>query len=185
VNRPLALGEEELREAVARLGAELSAAYEDGVVVVGLLKGSVVFLADLVRAMTTNPVVDFLSVTPYTEGTGRVRIQKDLDTDITDRDVVLVDAALDTGLSASYLVGELRRRGARSVEVCVLLDKTSRRVVPVEPRFVGFTVEDPYVVGYGLDHSERYRNSPVVLGADPAALAAAPDHLVPRLYGRG
>lgn len=185
MSRSLSLDEDELQAAVSRLGAELSAAYDDGVVVVGLLKGSVVFLADLVRSMTSNPVVDFLSVTPYAEGTGRVRIEKDLDTDVTDRDVVLVDAALDTGLSASYLVGELRRRGARSVEVCVLLDKTSRRVVPVEPRFVGFTVEDPYVVGYGLDHAERYRNVPVVVGADPATLAAEPDHLVPRLYGRG
>lgn len=185
MSKPLTLGPEELAAAVTRLGAELSEAYDDGVVLVGLLKGSVVFLADLARTMTAHPIIDFLSVTPYAEGTGRVRIVKDLDTDVTDRDVVLVDAALDTGLSASYLVGELRRRGARSVEVCVLLDKTSRRVVPVEPRFVGFTVEDAYVVGYGLDHAERYRNVPSLAGVDPATLAADPDHLVPRLYGRG
>lgn len=185
MTQPLLLGHDEIQAAVRRLGEELSDAYEDGVVLVGLLKGSVVFLADLVRAMTTNPVVDFLGVTAYQEGSGRVRIAKDLDGDITDRDVVLVDAVLDTGLTVSYLLAELGRRGPRSLEVCALVDKTSRRVVPVDARFVGFAVEAPYVVGYGLDHAERYRNVPVLCGADPLELAADPDHLVPRLYGRG
>jgi hypoxanthine phosphoribosyltransferase len=185
VTDPVLLDHEAIQAGVRRLGAELSDAYDDGVVLVGLLKGSVVFLADLVRTMTTNPVVDFLQVTAFSEGTGRVRIAKDVDTDLAGRDVVLVDAVLDTGLTVSYLLQELQGRSPRSLEVCVLVDKTSRRVVPVEARFVGFAIDAPYVVGYGLDHAERYRNVPVLAGADPVALAADPDGLVPALYRRG
>jgi hypoxanthine phosphoribosyltransferase len=145
----------------------------------------VVFLADLVRAMTVNPVVDFLGVSSYAADTGRVRITKDLDMDIGGRDVVLVDAVIDTGLTFAYLVPELRRRQPRSLAVCALLDKHTRRVVPVDARFVGFGIEDPYVVGYGLDHAERYRNVAAVAGADPRLMAEDPDLLVPLLYPRG
>lgn len=182
---PILLDEEQITDGVARLGAELSAAYDHGVILVGLLKGSVIFLADLVRTMTIMPIIDFMGVTSYREGTGKVRIVKDLDMDITDRDVVLVDATLDTGLTVSYLLTELQNRSPRSVEVCVLLDKASRRVVPIDARFVGFTIDEPYVVGYGLDHAERYRNVPVIAAADPMELAAEPDRLVPALYSRG
>jgi hypoxanthine phosphoribosyltransferase len=175
----------EVQVGVRRLGAELSAAYADGVVLIGLLKSSVVFLADLVRSMTTLPIVDFLAVTPYAEGTGRVRIAKDLDLDITDRDVVVVDAVIDTGLTLSYLLPELARRGPRSLAVCALLDKQTRRVVPVDARFVGFRIDEPYVVGYGLDHAERYRNVAAVAAADPRRMAEDPDLLVPVLYPRG
>jgi len=176
------LGPDELRATVARLGAELSEAYDDGVVLVGLLKGSLIFLADLVRAMTITPVVDFLAVTTYAEDTGRVRIVKDLDMDVTGRDVVLVDGVVDTGLTTTYLLAELRGRGPRSVEVCALLDKTARRVVPVDLRFVGLATEEPYAVGYGLDHSERYRNLDVLVPADPVALREDPDALIGQLY---
>jgi len=179
------LDEDALATGVRRLGAELSAAYDDGVVLVGLLKGSVVFLADLVRTMTVTPVIDFLALTPYAEDTGRVRILKDLDLDVTDRDVVLVDAVIDTGLTTAYVLDELGRRGPRSLAVCALIDKHRRRVVPVDVRFTGFTLDASYVVGYGLDHAERYRNVRVVAAAEPAALAVDPDLLVPGLYGRG
>jgi hypoxanthine phosphoribosyltransferase len=162
----------------------VSAASEDGVVLVGLLKGSVPFLADLARALTVRPVVDFMAVTPYREGTGRVRIVKDLDLDVADRAVVLVQDVVDTGLTTTYLLGELGSRGARSVEVCALVDKVRRRVVPVPLRWVGFAVEDDYVVGYGLGHEERYRNLPLLAGADLAVLRADPDALVGELYGR-
>jgi hypoxanthine phosphoribosyltransferase len=167
---------------VARLGRELSAAYGDGVVLAGVLKGSVPFLADLVRAMTVAPVVDFLAVSPYEAGTGRVRIVKDLDLDVAGRDVVLVEDVVDTGLTTTYLLGELRGRDARSVDACALVDKVRRRVVPVPVRWVGFPVEDDYVVGYGLGHAERYRNLPLVAAADLAALRADPDALVELLY---
>lgn len=177
------LGPADLRATVARLGAELSEAYDDGVVLVGLLKGGLILLADLVRTMSITPIVDFLAVTPYTEETGRVRIVKDLDMDIAGRDVVLVDGVVDTGLTTTYLLGELEGRSPRSVEVCTLVDKTSRRVVPVSLRFVGIATEEPYVVGYGLDHSERYRNLDVLAPADPAVLAADPDAMLGDLYG--
>jgi hypoxanthine phosphoribosyltransferase len=167
---------------VARLGRELSATHDDGVVLVGVLKGSVPFLADLARALTIAPVVDFLAVSPYAQGTGRVRIVKDLDLDVTGRAVVLVEDVVDTGLTTTYLLGELRRRGARSVDVCALVDKVRRRVVPVPLRWVGFAVEEDYVVGYGLGHAERYRNLPLVAAADLAALRADPDALLEELY---
>ncbi|MCI3948302.1 MAG: hpt [Acidimicrobiales bacterium] len=167
---------------MARLGRELSATHDDGVVLVGVLKGSVPFLADLARALTIAPVVDFLAVSPYAEGTGRVRIVKDLDLDVTGRAVVLVEDVVDTGLTTTYLLGELRRRGARSVDVCALVDKVRRRVVPVPLRWVGFAVEEDYVVGYGLGHAERYRNLPLVAAADLAALRADPDVLLEQLY---
>ena len=170
---------------MARLGREVSAAHEDGVVLVGVLKGSVPFLADLVRALTIAPLIDFLAVSPYVEGTGRVRIVKDLDLDVAGRAVVLVEDVVDTGLTTTYLLGELGRREARSVEVCALIDKVRRRVVPVPLRWVGFAVEDDYVVGYGLDHAERYRNLPLLAAADLATLRADPDALVGDLYGPG
>jgi hypoxanthine phosphoribosyltransferase len=152
------------------------------VVLVAVLKGSVPFLADLARALTIAPVVDFLAVSPYAEGTGRVRIVKDLDLDVAGRAVVLVEDVVDTGLTTTYLLGELRRRGARSVDVCALVDKVRRRVVPVPLRWVGFAVEEDYVVGYGLGHAERYRNLPLVAAADLAALRADPDALLEELY---
>jgi hypoxanthine phosphoribosyltransferase len=165
------------------LARELSVAHEDGVVLVGVLKGSVPFLADLSRALTIAPLVDFLGVSPYAEGTGRVRIVKDLDLDVAGRNVVLVEDVVDTGLTTTYLLGELRRRGPRSVDVCALVDKVRRRVVPVPLRWVGFAVDEDYVVGYGLGHAERYRNLPLVAAADLTALAADPDALVDELYG--
>jgi hypoxanthine phosphoribosyltransferase len=177
------IGEQELRAGVTRLGSELSAAYQDGVVLVAVLKGSVWFLADLVRAMTINPVVDFLAVSSYAPGTGRVRIVKDLDIDLFDRDVVLVEDIVDTGLTLTYLLGELERRRPRSLAVCALLDKGCRRIVPTPVRFVGFEIGDDFVLGYGLDFAERYRNIPSVVAGDLAALRADPDAHVQELFG--
>ena len=153
-------------------------------VLVGLLKGSVPFLADLARALTVRPVVDFMAVSPYQAGTGRVRIVKDLDLDVAGRSVVLVQDVVDTGLTTTYLLGELRGRGARSVEVCALVDKVRRRVVPVPLRWVGFVVQEDYLVGYGLGHEERYRNLPLLATADLALLRADPEALVGQLYRR-
>ncbi|MGH9183236.1 MAG: hypoxanthine phosphoribosyltransferase [Acidimicrobiales bacterium] len=175
----------ELRARVGRLAGELSGAYADGVVLVAVLKGTTLFLADLIRAMSIQPVVDFLAVSSYAEGTGRVRIVKDLDLDVTDTDVVLVEDIIDTGLSVSYLLGELGRRGPRTLEVCALLDRPARRVVPVPLRFVGFEIPDEFVIGYGLDHAERYRNLDLVATADIGVLRRDPDALVRGLYGEG
>ena len=175
---------DDLQAAVVRLGAELTAAYPQGVVLVGVLKGSVPFLADVVRAMTAPTEIDFLAISSYAEGTGRVRIVKDLDCDICGRDVVLVEDIVDTGLTVSYVLGELRRRQPTTVEVCALLDKTARRIVPVPLRFVGFSIPDEFALGYGMDFAERYRNLDRVVAGDLNALLANPDAHVHELYQR-
>lgn len=168
------MGRDELRAGVARLGAEIGAAYPDGVLLVGVLKGCVPFLADLVRALPLDVrvEVDFLAISAYAEGTGRVRLVKDLDTDIADRHVVLVEDIVDTGLTLTYLLAELRHRRPRSLEACTLLDRASQRIVPTPVRYVGFEVADHFVVGYGLDHGERGRNLDAVVAVDPASANA-------------
>jgi hypoxanthine phosphoribosyltransferase len=180
----LLIGAEQLQAAVRRLGGELSTAYPDGVLLVGVLKGSLPFLSDLIRVIHGDVAVDFLAISAYAEGTGRVRIVMDLDTDIWDRDVVLVEDLVDTGLTATYVLGELRRRGPRSVEVCTLLDKSVRRLVPVPLRFVGFEVGDEFVLGYGMDFAGRYRNLDRIVAGDVNALRADPDAHVHSLYRR-
>jgi hypoxanthine phosphoribosyltransferase len=167
---------------VARLGAEISEAYDDGVVLVAVLKGSVPFIADVVRGMSVVPLIDFMAISPYAPDTGRVRIVKDLDLDIHDRDVVLVEDIVDTGLTLTYLLGQLRRRGPRSVEACVLLDKAVRRIVPTPVRFTGFEIGDEFVLGYGLDYAERYRNLDRVVAGDLQVLRSDPDAYVSELF---
>ena len=178
------IGPDELAEGVARLGREISAAYPDGVVLVSVLKGGVIFLSDLVRAVTVDVAVDFLAISAYAPGTGRVRIVKDLDIDIAGRDVVLVEDIVDTGLTVTYLLGELQVRAPRSLAVCALLDRRAQRIVPTEIRFRGFEVADEFVIGYGLDFAERYRNVDLVAEADVAALRADADAHVRDLFGR-
>ncbi|MFN2504894.1 MAG: hypoxanthine phosphoribosyltransferase [Acidimicrobiales bacterium] len=174
----------ELQEGVTRVGRELSAAYAHGVVMVAVLKGSVPFLADLVRAMGVFPVIDFMAISSYAPDTGRVRIVKDLDLDVYGRDVVLVEDIVDTGLTLTYLLGALRRREPRSLEACTLLDKAARRIVPVPLRFRAFEIGDDFVLGYGLDFAGRYRNLDRVVAGDLATLRADPDAYVPDLYAR-
>ncbi|HVF74761.1 MAG TPA: hypoxanthine phosphoribosyltransferase [Acidimicrobiales bacterium] len=156
--RRVVVGRDELRAGVRRLGGELAAAYPDGVLLVGVLKGCMPFLADLVRAMPVHVELDFLAISSYAEGTGRVRLVKDLDLDIAGRDVVLVEDIVDTGLTLTYLLGELQRRGPRSLAACTLLDRRSQRIVPTPVDYIGFEIDDDFVVGYGLDEGERYRN---------------------------
>jgi hypoxanthine phosphoribosyltransferase len=174
----------ELAAATARLGAELSQAYPAGVLFVAVLKGSVLFLADLARRVTVPCEFDFLGISAYAEGTGRVRIVKDLDQDVHSRDVVLVEDIVDTGLTCTYVLGELRRRGPASVEVCTLFDRRARRIVPVAIRFTGFEAPDDLLLGYGLDVAGRYRNLPFVAAGDRRALENDPDAHVGELYGR-
>ena len=175
---------DELRAGVRRLAAELSEVYEDGVLLVAVLKGSVPFLADLVRALTIAPEVDFLAISAYAAHTGRVRIVMDLEIDIAGRDVVLVEDIVDTGLTLTYVLGELARREPRSLEVCTLLDKATRRIVPTPVRFVGFTVGDDFVIGYGTDFLERYRNLDLVAAGDLTALRSDPDAHVEEFFSR-
>jgi len=167
---------------VARVAAEVSGAHDDGVVLVAVLKGSVPFLADMARAMTVVPVVDFMAISAYAPDTGRVRIVKDLDMDISGRDVVLVEDIIDTGLTLHYLLAELTRRGPRSIEACALLDRTSRRIIPVPVRYAAFEIGDEFVLGYGLGFAERYRNLDRVVMGDVAVLRGDPDAYVGSLY---
>ena len=176
------IGPEELRAGVARLAADLSAVHRDGVLLVAVLKGSVPFLADLCRAMTVHAEVDFLAVSTYEPESGRVRIVKDLDASIGGRDVVLVEDIVDTGLTLTYLLGELRRRAPASLATCALLDKRARRIVPTPVEHVGFELPDEFALGYGLDFAGRYRNLDRVVAGDLEALRADPDAHVKQLY---
>jgi len=148
-----------------------------------------VFLADLIREIALPVAVDYMSISRYggvAESMGRVRIVKDLDQDIGGRDVIVVEDIVDTGLTLSYLISVLESRGPASVQVCALLDKSARRIAPLELRYVGFDCPDVFVVGYGLDFQERYRNIPDILAVDDlAALTADPDLLLPFLPGAG
>ncbi len=175
---------QELSDAAARLAREVSDAYPGGVLLVAVLKGSMFLLADLARRLSVPCEVDFLAISTYTEGTGRVRIVKDLEHDIHGRDLVLVEDIVDTGLTCTYVLGELRGRGAASVEVCTLFDRRARRIVPVPVRFAGFEVTDDLLLGYGLDVAGRYRNLPFVAAGDARALEEDPDAYVEALYGR-
>jgi hypoxanthine phosphoribosyltransferase len=170
--------------AVARLARDISAEHGDDLVLVAVLKGSVLFLADLVRRLTIRPAIDFLAISSYAPDSGRVRVVKDLDLDIAGRPVLLVEDIVDTGLTLGYLLGELGRRQPASLEVCTLLDKRVRRILPTPLRHVGFEVPDVFVLGYGLDFAGRYRNLDLLVAGDPQALAADPDVYVPALYGR-
>ena len=128
---------------------------------VGVLKGACIFLSDLVREISLDTSIDFIAVSSYSrtqESAGRVRLLKDLDTSIAGLNVILVEDILDTGLTLSYLLRLLRRRRPKTLRVAALLDKAAHRCVPVKADYVGFTIPDAFVVGYGLDYAERYRN---------------------------
>jgi hypoxanthine phosphoribosyltransferase len=174
---------EELQAGVRRLAAEVSQAGGDGVLLVAVLKGSVPFLADLVRSMSVLPEIDFLAISTYAPDTGRVRLLKDLDVDIAGRHVVIVEDIVDTGLTLTYLLGELGRRSPRSLSACVLLDKRARRIVPTPVEHVGFVIPDEFVLGYGLDFGGRYRNLDHVVAGDLTALRIDPAAHVLELYG--
>jgi hypoxanthine phosphoribosyltransferase len=165
---------------ISRLADEVARDHPDGVVLVGVLKGALIFLADLARAMRGLDVcIDFLAISRYAPDSGRVRILKDLDLDVTGRDVVLVEDLVDTGLTLAYLLDHVRGRGARRVEVCTLLDRADRRIVPLDVRYVGEEVPgDAFVLGYGLHVGERYRNLPGIMQVDREKVLAEPDAYV-------
>ena len=159
--------EEQLKAKVAELGARISRDYEGkNLVLVSILKGAVVFMADLMRAVTIPCSIDFMVVSSYggtnTQTTGLVKIVKDLDADLTGRDVLIVEDILDTGVTLSNLVPMLKMRNPSSVKICAILDKPTRRKADIQPDYEGFQVPDEFVVGYGLDYDEKYRNLPYV-----------------------
>lgn len=147
---------------VDELAATISLDYDGReVLAVGILKGSTIFLADLVRALDLPVTMDFVAISSYgasTTSSGVVRILKDLDDNIGGRHILIIEDVVDTGLTLNYLLENLRTRGPASVRICALLDKPSRRKVPVPIDYLGFTIPDEFVVGYGLDYNQRYRN---------------------------
>lgn len=160
----------ELRSGVTRIASEISRDHPDGLVLVAVLKGSILFVADLVRQITVPVEIDFLAISSYAPDSGRVKVVKDLEADIQGRPVVLVEDLVDTGLTLTYIRGQLAQREPTSLRVCALLDKSVRRIVPVVVDYRGFDVPDEFLIGYGLDFAERYRNLDRVIAADLDAL---------------
>lgn len=177
------LAGDELHRRVAQLGGEVAEGCGGGTVMVAVLDGSLVFLADLVRAMASDLTIDFLALSTYGRGSGRVRLVKDLDIDVAGRRVVVVHDVVDTGLTLAWLLRELDRRGPTSLDVCALVDRRARRLVPVPLRWVGVEVGDQFVIGYGLGYEGRYRNLDLLAVGDVDALQADPDAHVHQLYG--
>ncbi|MGO8956070.1 MAG: hypoxanthine phosphoribosyltransferase [Streptosporangiaceae bacterium] len=158
--------QQQLHQRIGELAAEIDADYADReLLLVGVLKGAVMVMADLARAMHLPVQMDWMAISSYGSGTkssGVVRILKDLDTDISGRHVLVVEDIVDSGLTLSWLIGNLQSRGPASVHVCVLLRKPNSARMDVEVAYTGFEIDDSFVVGYGLDYAERYRNLPFI-----------------------
>ena len=158
--------EEELRECVKKLGEQISRDYQGkNLLMVSVLKGSVVFMSDLMRSITIPAQIDFMSVSSYGSGvktSGVVKIIKDLDQQLEGKDLLIVEDILDSGMTLSYLSQLLRARNPRSIRIATLLDKPERRTADIQADYYGFRVPDAFVVGYGLDYSEKYRNLPYI-----------------------
>jgi hypoxanthine phosphoribosyltransferase len=158
--------EEQLKARVAELGAEITEDYKgEELFLIGILKGSVPFMADLMRKIELPLQIDFMSVSSYggsTKSSGVVRILKDLDSDIKGKNVIIVEDIIDSGLTLVYLKEYLQSRGPRSLRICTILDKPSGRKVDIRGDYVGFNVDNKFIVGYGLDVNQRYRNLPYI-----------------------
>jgi hypoxanthine phosphoribosyltransferase len=177
---------EEIRRRVEELGRTITGDYVGREpVLVSVLTGGAVFLADLIRAIDLPLETHFMAISRYggaEESLGRVQILLDIEVDLADRDVILVEDIIDTGLTSRYLLSVLGARQPASMEMCTLLDRAVRRIVPLVPRYVGFDCPDTFVVGYGLDFQDRYRSLPDILRVDDlAALRSDPDVLTPLL----
>ncbi|MDQ3067325.1 MAG: hypoxanthine phosphoribosyltransferase [Actinomycetota bacterium] len=163
--------QEPLQARIAELGQEISREYDGrDLLLVGVLKGAVFFMADLMRELTIPCEIDFMAISSYgaaTDSSGVVRILKDLDANIAGRDVLVVEDIIDSGLTLSYLMRSLGARKPASLEICALLTKPERREIEVPVKFVGFEIPNKFVIGYGLDFDERYRNLPYVAVLHP------------------
>ncbi|WP_375545058.1 hypoxanthine phosphoribosyltransferase [Dermabacter hominis] len=169
------LDEQAIRERIRELAAEIDRDYEDEApILVGVLKGAVMVVADLARAITLDVDMDWMAVSSYGSGTkssGVVRILKDLSADITDRHVLIVEDIIDSGLTLSWLRTNLRSRGPKSVEICTLLRKPEAVKVDIDVKYVGFDIPNEFVIGYGLDYAEKYRNLPYIGILKPSVYA--------------
>jgi hypoxanthine phosphoribosyltransferase len=165
-NIEVLISEDELRARISEMGAQITAAYEGrDLVCIGVLKGCVPFIADLIRAIDLPLSIDFLGLSSYgsqTKSTGIVRLTSDLSRPVEGKDLLVVEDIVDTGLTMEYLLQNLETRKPRSVGICTLLHKPSRTEVDLDLDYVGFTVPDRFVIGYGLDYAERFRNLPYI-----------------------
>ena len=158
--------EEEIKNRVTELGKQISEDFNgEDIVVIGLLKGCFMFIADLMRAIDSNVAVDFMAVSSYGSGivsSGEIKIKKDYSIDIEDKNVLVIDDILDTGRTLAFIKDYLIVKSPKQIKICTLLDKPERRTTKVHVDYVGFSVPDQFVVGYGLDYDERYRNLPFI-----------------------
>lgn len=158
--------EEQIRQRTKELGQQISKDFKDEeVLVIGILKGAVLFLSDLIREMTVDTRIDFMAVTSYgasTKSSGVVRILKDLDTGIEDLNVIIVEDIIDSGVTLHYLRDYLLGRKPKSLKICTLLDKPERREADIKADYTGFQVDNKFIVGYGLDYNQKYRNLPYI-----------------------
>ena len=159
------LSAEQIQKRVAEMALEIRRDFPDDLHVIAVLKGAFIFLSDLIRHMPGNVSLDFMAVSSYAKGTtssGQVRVLKDLDSNLEGRHVIVVEYIVDTGLTLHYLQDLLKARAPKSMKTACLLSKPSRRKVEVQVDYIGFTIEDHFVVGYGLDYAEKYRNLPYI-----------------------
>jgi hypoxanthine phosphoribosyltransferase len=158
---------DQIQDRIRSLASEIESDYPEGeeIHLVAVLKGGFMFMADLVRAMSARVTMDFMAVSSYGKGTkssGQVRVLKDLDSSLEGRNIIIVEDIVDTGLTLNYLQDILRARAPKTVRTACLLSKPSRRQVDVQVDYIGFTIDDQFVVGYGLDYAEKYRNLPYI-----------------------
>jgi hypoxanthine phosphoribosyltransferase len=158
--------ETQIKERIAELAAQIDSDYKGKApLIVGVLKGSFIFMSDLIRALETDCTVDFLAVSSYgakSETSGQVRMLKDISQNIEGHDVLVIEDILDSGVTLSYIIELLRVRKPASIKLCTLLDKPERRKMPIKADYTGFTVPDAFIVGYGLDYAESYRGVPYI-----------------------
>lgn len=164
--KEILVSEEDIAKKVKELGEIITNDYKDkDLLVIGILKGAVIFMSELVKGIKLPITMDFMAVSSYgksTISTGEVRIIKDLDFSVEGKEILIVEDIIDTGLTLNYLTDILKKRGANSVKICTLLDKPERRSIEVKVDYLGFEIPDEFVVGYGLDYAEQYRNLPFI-----------------------
>ncbi|SHH90776.1 hypoxanthine phosphoribosyltransferase [Sporanaerobacter acetigenes] len=168
--RRILFSSEEIRKRNEELGTEISNDYKDGeLVIISLLRGSFIFASDLVRNITIPVEIDFMTTSSYEnreESTGKVKIVTDIRSDIEGKDVLIVDDIIDSGFTMKYVIDHIQDKKPKSIKTCVLLDKPSRRRVEVYPDYAGFSIPDVFIVGYGLNYGEYYRNIPYIFTFD-------------------